>query len=351
MSQPNRPGSIPLLDGAHIPWLGWGNGSGDARKTALESGSEVLRVGIRHIDTAQNYRNEANTGEVIAKSGVEKDDIWVTSKSRLSRSMLSSLTDTYTVSERPSPDSKNPKDGVPVPLAEVRASIDESLTKLGFIPDLFLIHSPYVAEDQDASLKKLWQIIEDLKDEGKLKSIGVSNFRPQDLKVILEGARHKPVVNQLEYHPYVLAHLEPVLVMQKEHGIVTEAYGPLTPAIRHPTGGPLQPILLRIAQRLNKDNVSLIKSSSAVDPGFVSAPFDPSAVLLLWVRAMGVVAVTASGNKDRIRRLAEISYLPDGLLNPEEVQEISDVGKSVHWRYYTEHMEKDFPLPQLPTGL
>ncbi len=59
---------------------------------------------------------------------------------------------------------------------------------------------------------------------------------------------------------------------------------------------------------------------------------------------MGVVAVTASGNKGRIRRLAEISYLPDGLLNPEEVQEISDVGKTVHWRHYTEHMEKDFPL-------
>ncbi|KAK0187758.1 NADP-dependent oxidoreductase domain-containing protein [Armillaria mellea] len=336
MSQPNRdPGSITLLDGAHIPWLGWGNGSGDARKTALESGSEALRVGIRHIDTAQNYRNEANTGEVIAKSGVKKDEIWVTSK----------------ISERPSPNPKNPKDGIPVPLAEVRTSIDESLAKLGFIPDLFLIHSPYVAEDQEASLKKLWKILEDLKDEGKLKSIGVSNFRPQDLNVILEGARHKPVVNQLEYHPYVLAHLEPVLAIQKEHGIVTEAYGPLTPIIRHPTGGPLQHVLLRIAQRLNEDNVTLIKASSAVDPGFVSAPFDPSAVLLLWVRATGVVAVTASGNKGRIRRLAEISYLPDGLLIPEEVQEITDVGKTVHWRYYTEHMEKDFPLPQLPTGL
>ncbi|KAK0202094.1 NADP-dependent oxidoreductase domain-containing protein [Desarmillaria ectypa] len=332
---PRSHGTIPLLDGAHIPWLGWGNGSGDAKKTALESGSEALRVGIRHIDTAQNYRNETNTGSVIAKSGIGKEAIWVTSK----------------ISERPPPlDSKDTKD-VPVPLAEVRASIDESLTKLGFIPDLFLIHNPYVAEDQDASLKKLWQILEDLKDEGKLKSIGVSNFRPQDLKVVLEGARHKPVVNQLEYHPYVLAHIEPVLAIQKVHGIVTEAYGPLTPAIRHPTGGPLQPILLRIAQRLNKDNASAIKASSAVDPGFISEPFDPSAVLLLWVRATGAAAVTASGNKGHIHRLADIMYLPEGLLNPQEVREISDVGKTVHWRYYTEHMEKDFPLPQLPTGL
>ncbi|PBK83578.1 Aldo/keto reductase [Armillaria gallica] len=265
MSQPNCPSSIPLLDSAHIPWLGWENGFCDMRKTALKSGSEALCIGIRHIDT---YRRG--------------DDIWVTSK----------------ISECPSPDSKNPKNSTPIPLTEVCTSIKESLTKLGFIPDFFLIHSPYIAEDQEASPKML-------------------NFRPQDLKVTLEGARRKPVVNQLEYHPYVLTHLEPVLAIQKEHNIIMEAYGPLTPAHSSSHGWSCTTILL-------------------------ASPM---------VRAMGVVAVTASGNKGRIRRLTKILYLPDGLLNPEEVQEISDVGKTVHWCYYTEHMEKDFPLPQLPTGL
>lgn len=65
--------------------------------------------------------------------------------------------------------------------------------------------------------------MEDLKDEGKLKSIGVSNFRPQDFEKLLKVCRHKPVINQLEFHPLVLKHLEPVLAIHKEHNIVTES--------------------------------------------------------------------------------------------------------------------------------
>jgi diketogulonate reductase-like aldo/keto reductase len=82
-----------------------------------------------------------------------------------------------------------------IPLNQVRSAVDESIKKLGFVPDLFLIHNPFVAAPGE--LKAMWNIIEDLKSEGKLKSIGVSNFRPQDLEAILEGARFKPVVNQV----------------------------------------------------------------------------------------------------------------------------------------------------------
>jgi diketogulonate reductase-like aldo/keto reductase len=67
--------------------------------------------------------------------------------------------------------------------------------KLGFIPNLFLIHNPFVVAPQD--LVPCWKILEELKDEGKLESIGVSNFRPQDLNAILAQAKHKPVVNQV----------------------------------------------------------------------------------------------------------------------------------------------------------
>ena len=82
-----------------------------------------------------------------------------------------------------------------MPLSEARLSVQESLDRLGFVPDLYLIHNPYVAEP--GHLKDLWALFETLKDEGKLKSIGVSNFRPQDLEVILDGAKYKPVVNQV----------------------------------------------------------------------------------------------------------------------------------------------------------
>ena len=124
---------------------------------------------------------------------------------------------------------------------------------------------------------------------------------------------------QIEYHPYVLTHLAPLLALQEKHGIVSQSYGTLTPTLRHPTGGPLKPILERIAAR-----VSTVAGTR----------LDASAVLLLWARAQGVVVVTASGNADRIRGLGALAALPEGLLTPAEVEEISAVGKTVHFRFY-----------------
>jgi diketogulonate reductase-like aldo/keto reductase len=227
--------------------------------------------------------------------------------------------------------SKYPE-GIPTTYEAVSELVSESVTNLGFIPDLYLIHNPFIPPPGE--LKKFWQIFERLKDKGKLKSIGVSNFRPQDLEEVLKGAKHKPVVNQvsravfsaetfghentqIEYHPYVLTHLEPVLKIHEKHGIVTEAYGALTPILRHP-GGPLKPVLERISKRLSSETGKNI---------------DLATVLLLWTRARGVVAVTASGNPDRIKELADVSKLDD-ILTKEDVEEITKVGKTVHFRYY-----------------
>ena len=146
-----------------------------------------------------------------------------------------------------------------------------------------------------------------------------------------------------------MAHLAPLLDLQQKHGILTASYGPLTPTIRHPTGGPLKPVLHRIAARVSKA---------------LGKEVDANVVLLLWTRSQKVVAVTTSANDDRIKTLGEIETLPN-LLTPEEIEEISDIGKTVHFRFYvsrlqsrfrppflmskkTEHMEKDFPLPDLP---
>lgn len=83
----------------------------------------------------------------------------------------------------------------PLKLSEVRPSIQGSINRLGFIPDLFLIHSPIIAAPGE--LKAMWKIFEELKDEGKLKSIGVSNFQPQDIEAIVDGCKYIPVVNQV----------------------------------------------------------------------------------------------------------------------------------------------------------
>lgn len=135
-----------------------------------------------------------------------------------------------------------------------------------------------------------------------------STFHP------LPNLTHSP---QIEYHPYLLTHLAPVLAIQKAHGIITEAYGPLSPLLRHPTGGPLKPILTRIAERVSRDTGKKV---------------DEAGVLLLWTRGTGVVAVSASGNPERIKQLAVVDTLPD--LQPAELIEISQVGAKVHYRAY-----------------
>ncbi|GAA5906990.1 hypothetical protein JCM6882_000021 [Rhodosporidiobolus microsporus] len=307
--------TFTLLDGTKIPTIAWGNGTGDAKKTAIESGAVALRAGIRHIDTAQGYHNEKETGESIdaaVKENIKPDEVYVTSK-------LS------TVDGDPS------KEGIA--LEDLRQSVLDTISKLGRQPNLLLIHNPFVAPK--GKLVEFWQILEEMKDKGELTaSLGVSNFRPQDLEELLPVAKYKPVVNQLEYHPYVLSHLGPLIQLQAEHNILFEAYGPLTPVLRHPTGGPIKPLLERAAARLSKE---------------VGKEVDEAQVLLLWTRAKGVVAVTASGNEGRIKKLAAVQSLPD--LTAEEVKDIEEVGRKVYFRHYDEHMSVDYPAPSLPKDL
>lgn len=156
----------------------------------------------------------------------------------------------------------------------------------------------------------------------------------------------------MEYHPYVLNHLDPLLALQKEHNIVTQAYGPLTPVIRHPTGGPLKPVLEKIAKRISKDTGKEV---------------DSAVVLLQWTIQMGVVAVTTSGNPGNVRKMAQgETFGKEGDLTKAEMDEIEEAGRKVHFRGYKvctmirhvfgvadgqEHMTKEFPEPDLPQDL
>lgn len=107
------------------------------------------------------------------------------------------------------------------------------------------------------------------------------------------------------------------MALQAKHNIITESYGGLTPILRH-SGGPLKPVLKRIADRLSSTT---------------GKNFDSTSVLILWIQAQGAIAVTSSKAPDRIKLLGEISTLPD-LLEKSEIEEISNVGKTVHFRHY-----------------
>lgn len=124
----------------------------------------------------------------------------------------------------------------------------------------------------------------------------------------------------MEYHPYVLNHLDPVLAIQAKHHIVTQAYGPLTPVIRHPTGGPLKPVLEKIAERIGQDTGKKV---------------DSAVVLLQWTIQKGVVAVTTSGNPDNVRKMAlGETFGEEGRLTQDEMDEIETTGRKVHFRGY-----------------
>jgi len=301
--------TITLSDGKKIPALGWGNGTGGINsrpQTAIDMGAVALKAGILHIDTAQSYGTESETGKAIQAAGIPREDVWVTTKI----SGAGGLKTTH---------------------ADIKRVVDGSIAKLGFIPDLILIHSPFVPEP--GKIGEFWQILEGLVEDGTLKgsSLGVSNFRPQDLEAVLKVAKIKPVVNQLEYHPYLLAHLEPVTALHEKYGIVAQSYGPLTPLLRHPTGGPVKPILVKIAERISKES---------------GKDVDAAAVLLLWTIQKGVVAVTASKNPNNIKKLAEIEQIPD--LTAQDIKDIDEAGRKVHFRHYG-HMNTDFPDPNLPS--
>ncbi|BGP00321.1 Conjugated polyketone reductase C1 [Rhodotorula toruloides ATCC 204091] len=305
--------TLPLSDGTQIPSLAWGNGTGDAKKTATESGRLAIKVGIRHIDTAQGYENEKETGESIAiaekDNGIKAGEIYLTTKLSTEKG-----------------DPTNPG----ISLEELRHSVRGSLQRLGRQPNLVLIHNPFVPPK--GKLVEFWKILEEMKDKGELTaSLGVSNFRPQDFEELLPHCKYPPVVNQLEYHPYVLTHLQPVLDIMEKHNIRVESYGGLSPLLRHPTGGPIKPLLEKVAARLSKES---------------GKDVDAAMALILWQRSKGVVVVTASGNAERIEKLSLTQELPD--LTKEDVDEIESVGRKIHYRAYDEHMCVDFPAPDLP---
>lgn len=121
-------------------------------------------------------------------------------------------------------------------------------------------------------------------------------------------------IAELEYHPYVLAHLDPVQAIHEEHNIVVAAYGPLTPILRHP-GGPLKPVLDRLAEKYKTE---------------------PTSILLRWTIQKNVVAITTSTNTSRLAGLAGVYDLE---LTPEEVAEIEEVGRKVYFRHYDVSLE------------
>jgi 2,5-diketo-D-gluconate reductase A len=186
--------AIPLNNGVEIPQLGFGVFKIKPAETA-EATRAALEIGYRHIDTAQMYGNEKGVGEAVRDSGLDRGDVFVTSKvnnNRLDRDAM-------------------------------LASVDESLAALGFDHlDLLLIHWPLPAASDYVAR---WKVMEEIYADGRVKAIGVSNFQPTHLRNLFAASEVRPAVNQVEVSPYLGN--EEIRAFDAEHEIVTEAWSPI----------------------------------------------------------------------------------------------------------------------------
>jgi 2,5-diketo-D-gluconate reductase A len=188
--------NIELNDGSSIPQLGFGVFQIDPDETA-KAVQHALGVGYRHIDTAEMYRNERGVGEGIRAAGTPRDEVYVTSK----------LNNGF----------HEPDDA--------RRAFDATLSELGFeYVDLFLIHWP-LPTLYDGDFVSTWKVLEEFKNDGRARSIGVSNFQVDHLQRLIDECDVVPAVNQIELHPYFRN--SEVATFGEEHGIATEAWSPI----------------------------------------------------------------------------------------------------------------------------
>ncbi|MCM0676620.1 aldo/keto reductase [Micromonospora phytophila] len=187
---------ITLNDGNTIPQLGFGVFQIEPKDT-VEAVRRALDIGYRHIDTAEMYGNEAEVGQAVRESGLDRREVFVTSK----------LNNGF---HRPD---------------DARKAFESTLLalKMDYI-DLFLIHWP-LPTLYDGDFVSTWQALEEFQRDGRARSIGVSNFQVAHLERLAAEAELPPAVNQIEVHPYFGN--EEVRAYGSAHGIPTEAWSPI----------------------------------------------------------------------------------------------------------------------------
>lgn len=214
---PDAP-TVKLNDGREIPQLGFGVFQIDPDETAAAV-TQALEIGYRHIDTAAAYGNEDGVGKAIAQSGIDRSELFVTTK--LWSSDHGNATDAF----------------------------DKSLNNLGLdYVDLYLIHWP--APGRELYIDA-WKEIEKVYADGRAKSIGVSNFMPHHLRRLLADTTVVPAVNQIEVHP--TGAQNDVQAVNAEHEVLTEAYSPLGLA-----QDLTAPDVLTIAERIGRTPAQVI---------------------------------------------------------------------------------------------
>lgn len=238
---------LTLHDGVEMPQLGFGVFQIPPEETQ-ERVEEALAVGYRHVDTAAAYGNEAEVGAAVAATGVRREDAFVTTKLWNSEQGYDST---------------------------LRA-FEASLKRLGTgNVDLYLIHWPL---PERGLFLDTWRAFERIREEGGARSIGVSNFRAEDLERLRSEAEQQPTVNQIELHPrFQQAELR---AWHADHAVATEAWAPLAQG-----------------DLLEDDTIATVAAHHERTP---------AQAILRWHLQTGNVVIPKSSNPERIRQNFEV---------------------------------------------
>ncbi len=260
--------TVTLNDGRAMPRIGLGvfqSPDGEVTRAAVLA---ALEAGYRLIDTAAIYRNEASVGDALQDGGVPREEIFLTTKLW------------------------NSDHGYDATLRACRASME----RLGVdYLDLYLVHWPVAGLRRDT-----WRAMETLRDDGLVRSIGVSNYLVRHLHELLAHCRVRPVVNQIELSPYNFRYREAVVELCRDNDIAIECYSPLTKGLRlsHPP-------LVQLADEVGKT---------------------PAQVLIRWALDKGFIVIPKSSRPSRIR---ENLAARDFSLNAAQVERLDALNEDL----------------------
>ncbi len=253
-----------LCNGVAMPWLGFGTFQIPDGREAESAVRYAIETGYRSVDTASVYGNEKSVGQALRASGLPREDIFITTKVWNADQGFHRALDAFETSRQ-------------------RLALD--------VIDLYLVHWPVAGK-----YKETWKALEQQYAEKKVRAIGVSNFMIHHLKDLLSDCKVTPMVNQIEFHPYLL---QPELLdFCREHHIRIEAWSPLT-------RGRIfnEPALKRVSEKHHKT---------------------PAQVLLRWDLQHGVITIPKSARRERI---AENAAIFDFTLDPDDMAALTAMNR------------------------
>ena len=257
---------IMLSNGVQMPMEGFGvfQIPNDACEAVV---STALKTGYRLIDTASSYQNEKAVGEAIRKSGIPREELFITTKAYIQE----------------------------MGYEKTKLAFERSLKNLGLdYLDLYLIHMPF------GDYYGAWRAMEELYEQGKIRAVGVCNFLPDRLLDLCKNVRIRPMINQIEHHPHDQRDEE--LALMKKMGVQPEAWAPFAEGLK---GMFSEPLILELAQKYHKT---------------------PGQILLRWNIENGCVVIPKTVHESRMRENLDIW---DFQLSKQDLERMKELDKGV----------------------